>query len=345
MKLFLKNTLYVLSAIVMLIILFFIISIICEYRPKDKESLFTITGTTEAIPDSLTILSWNIGYAGLGDNMDFFYDGGKKVRDTRERSEYNLDCIIKTLKQYRSEIILLQEVDLNSHRTYRIDEVERLKEEFPDYMVFFAYNYKAWHVPIPLREPIGKVESGLVIMTRFVPLEICRLQYPSRFPFPVSLFNLKRCLLYASFLTSQGDTLFIGNTHNTAFDTGNMRNTEMKYLENIIKAIAENGNLSIIGGDWNQYPPDYTPKPQELDNPFFSPAAISDTLMGRYGRFDFDPLIHSLRFNDHPFDTTSICTTTDFFFLSDNITTRGVSVIDLGFKNSDHNPIIINIRI
>lgn len=40
--------------------------------------------------DTVTCTSWNIGYCGLGANMDFFYDGGNQVRTSEEKTEKNL---------------------------------------------------------------------------------------------------------------------------------------------------------------------------------------------------------------------------------------------------------------
>lgn len=322
--------------------IFFIISTIMDYRPKDTEAVFTLNEKAKPIPDTLSVLSWNIGYAGLGDNMDFFYDGGTMVRDTRERTEENLEMIINTLKKYQCDIMLIQEVDRKSHRTYHIDEVKRLKEEFPDYLVFFAYNYKSWMVPIPIREPIGRVESGLVIMTRFVPTNVRRIQYPSRFPYPVSLFNLKRCLLSASFLTRSGKILSVSNTHNTAFDTGEMRKKEMDFLEGMISSEPD---LHLIGGDWNQYPPYYHPGEDEIHNPYFSPVMVNDLIFRRYGRLEADTAVRSLRFNNAPFSPSSITTTTDMFFIPNGISTISIKTIDLKYQNSDHNPILLKIKL
>lgn len=117
-------------------------------------------GEIVPLPDTLTILSWNIGYAGLGDNMDFFYDGGRRVRDTRARTAANLAQIVLTLQKIDADIMLLQEVDRSSHRTYRIDEAGLIGAAFPGYAAAFGFNYKAWFVPIPLRDPIGRVASG-----------------------------------------------------------------------------------------------------------------------------------------------------------------------------------------
>ena len=45
------------------------------HSPEPKEIM--------ALPlDTFSIMSWNIGYAGLGSKEDFFYDGGQMVRPT-----------------------------------------------------------------------------------------------------------------------------------------------------------------------------------------------------------------------------------------------------------------------
>ena len=60
---------------------FFGISWLAEFRPAPVEEVYRCQ-QPDSLPDTLTLVSWNIGYAGLGDNMDFFYDGGRRVRDT-----------------------------------------------------------------------------------------------------------------------------------------------------------------------------------------------------------------------------------------------------------------------
>lgn len=100
---------------------FFGISWLAEFRPAPVEEVYRCQ-QPDSLPDTLTLVSWNIGYAGLGDNMDFFYDGGRRVRDTRARTAANLAQIVLTLQKIDADIMLLQEVDRSSHRTYRIDE-------------------------------------------------------------------------------------------------------------------------------------------------------------------------------------------------------------------------------
>lgn len=296
------------------------------------------------LPDTLRLMSWNIGYGGLGENMDFFYDGGKRVRDSRERTTANLARIVLTLQQIDADIMLLQEVDRSSHRTYRIDEAELIGNAFPEYTSFFVYNYRAWCVPIPVHNPIGRVNSGMLMLSRWQPIDAVRLQYPSAFPFPVRLFNLKRGLLSARFLTAAGDTIMINNTHNTAYDTGDMRYKELVFLSQILAQSDSVGIATVTGGDWNQYPPEYIPTADELSNPNFVPQQIDNRMFRRIGRFVYDEKEPSLRYLDRPFDPdSSVRTLTDFFFVSPQIEVLSIETVPLEFCWSDHNPVVMTI--
>lgn len=71
------------------------------------------------------MLSFNTGYAGLGDNADFFMDGGKAVKSTDEaRMRENMDEIAAIIAESSADFTLLQEVDENSSRTYSVNQVE-----------------------------------------------------------------------------------------------------------------------------------------------------------------------------------------------------------------------------
>ena len=321
-----------------------------EYRPGERETTICCPeGEIVPLPDTLTILSWNIGYAGLGDNMDFFYDGGRRVRDSRERTARNLKEIVETISRVNPDIALLQEVDLDSRRSYRIREVDTLRAAFPGYTLAFAYNYKVCWVPVPLRAPLGRVQAGVVTLSRYAPVSTVRYGYPSAFGFPVRLFNLKRCLLEAEFVTRGGDTVWIGNTHNTAYDTGGMRSDEMRFLGELLRAASLRGVRSVTGGDWNQYPPGYEPSEEELSNRFFVPQAVDSSLIGPGFRFAYDPARPTLRYLDRPYVPSRAgmerptTTLTDFFLLSGGIRVLSVETLPLGFRSSDHDPVLLRI--
>ena len=358
------------SAIVGTVLLFFIVSWIVEYRPDAEETTVFDTAVPESLPDTITLLSWNIGYAGLGDDMDFFYDGGQRVRGDRRRTEKNLMDIISVLQSAEADIILLQEVDRNSRRSYGLDEAACIQAGLPAYTSSFAANFKTWWVPIPLRSPMGKVHSGLLTLSRRVPLQSSRISYPSAFPFPQRMFDLKRCLLATRFVASSGDTLLIVNTHNTAYDTGDMRTEETRFLAKYLQERLSEGIVSVTGGDWNQYPPGYRPSAPEISDPNFAPAALDSAFFGRDFRFAWDPSEPTLRYLDRPFDLPRLLgpkakakglgysalpewkkaqlprtTLTDFFVVSEGVEVLSVETLPLDFHVSDHNPVRLKIAL
>ncbi|MBO8472376.1 MAG: hypothetical protein IAB81_01935 [Bacteroidetes bacterium] len=342
MKTFLKIILWVLAACVAAAVVFLAIGAVTDFRPQERETVYE--GRGDVLPDSLKVVTWNIGYGGLGDDMDFFYDGGARMRCDEERTVENLSGIIGVLKALDADVYLLQEVDECSRRSYRINQLELLRRAFPEYHLYFAYNYKSFFVPIPLSEPMGKVAGGVAILTRFRPDRVDRLAYPSRFPFPVSMFNLKRCLLSATFSTAGGDTVVIGNTHNTAYDTGDMRIQETAFLASYLDSLSCSGVGAVLGGDWNQYPPGYLPSADELDNRYFTVAPLDTSLLKRSGRIVYDAGEKTLRYLDRPFREGPAQSVTDYFFISEEVGVAGVGVCgNEGFRYADHKPVEINI--
>ena len=174
MKKALKVVLCVLGAVVALAALGILFLTITEYRPADVEQLEVISeehdgGAADPVSpqlqagEELTVLSWNIGYAGLGEDEDFFMDGGtKKTSADRATVEKYLNGISDTLDELLPDLMMLQEVDVDSARTYRIDE--------SGYVIrgngVHALNYSCPYVPIPW-PPIGRVNSGLFTTTRY----------------------------------------------------------------------------------------------------------------------------------------------------------------------------------
>ena len=296
------------------------------------------------IDDNLKIVTWNIGYGGLGSNMDFFYDGGTQIRDTEARTMRNLGGILAEMKAMDADIYLLQEVDECSRRTYRINELAMLQAAFPEYHLYFACNYRSFFVPIPLRSPMGKVASGLVILSRYRAEKVERLAYPSRFPFPVSLFNLKRCLLAATFRLPDGGLLAVGNTHNTAYDAGGMREQETGFLASWIDSLQSQGVKVLVGGDWNQYPPAYVPGEDETANPHFSVAPLRFSAFDANGRIVYDSSGKTLRYLDKPYSRNSTLTVTDYFYVSHSLSSSDARLCgNVGFSCSDHRPVCITV--
>lgn len=344
MKLILRAFGWLFLWIIILTVVFFAVIWYKSYNPPMVESLSVVGQTERLDKDTIKIVSWNIGYAGLGEDMDFFYDGGRSVQSSYGQTAENLRAITSFLKEHSdADFILLQEVDLNSKRSYQTNQYDTiLKALGSDFTGFVGLNYVSPYVPIPLYNPIGSVRAGVVTFTRHTPRSAVRYAYPGGFSWPTSMFNLKRCLLSIELPISDSSTLTIGNTHNTAYDQGGMRQGELEFL----KAAFVKAPYFVIAGDWNSNPPGYTAGNAEIMDPYFSPMAISNSMFDKEWTFAYDPKTKSSRYGYQPYDSTSTTRTIiDFALAGPRVEPISAQCIDLGFENSDHNPVIMKFKI
>ncbi len=124
-----------LGVILMAVVVFFAVLTVKEYNPPEREDLLAEGDgdRTFAPGDTLTVLTWNTGYSALGDNADFFMDGGKGVRTAdRARVEQNMAGIASQLLLLNPDITFLQEVDFASDRFYWMVQAAYYVSSFPE---------------------------------------------------------------------------------------------------------------------------------------------------------------------------------------------------------------------
>jgi endonuclease/exonuclease/phosphatase family metal-dependent hydrolase len=324
-----------------------IYAVITDYKPSEKTAI-ELNDSPAILGDSieLSLLTWNIGYCGLDKDMDFFYDGGKKVATPKEQCLKNLSAVVSFIKKNDSiDFILLQEVDKKSKRTYFLDEYEMIIGHAKYPTSDFATNYNVFFVPVPVSSPMGKVYSGIATLGRYIPSSSVRYSFPGKYGFPKQLFMLDRCFMVNRYPLKNGKELILINTHNEAFDPGNIRKAQMEYLKKFIMNEYQNGNYVITGGDWNQCPPDF--KPEFAKNKVNSEQMTipSDYLPAEW-QWIYDSKKPSNRSVNIAYDPDVTTTTViDFFLLSTNIKPSTVECLDLGFEHSDHNPVRLKVKL
>lgn len=328
---------------------------IVEYNPKDVEEL-QIDNNLEIkveLDQEISVLTFNIGYAGLGKNEDFVLDGGIKSRpDSKDVVESYLEGIKDLLISNQSDIYLLQEVDLNSRRSYFIDEYKAIKESLGnDYNSTFAYNYKAKFVPFPVsfKNYLGKIESGISTFTKYQVISSHRHQLPGAFAWPVRTVNLKRAMMINVLpINNSNKELIVVNLHLSAYDgDGSLRAQEMKMLKEFLNEQASLGNYVIVGGDFNQTFPAakdiYPAKPG-----YYVAFPIDDDFLPSGYTYAIDITKPTCRLLNEPYNKTSANTQyyiIDGFIVSNNIVINNVKTIDHDFEYSDHNPVSLSIKL
>ncbi len=322
-------------------------AVFSDYKPDEKE-VITVSEKPSILKDSmsLTLLTWNIGYAGLDKDMDFFYDGGTKVITPENKCRENVEEIGNFLKSNdTADFIILQEVDRNSKRSYKIDEFEDFSRKLTGFNPFFAKNYDVFFVPSPLSDPMGKVVSGIATFSKYVPESSARYALPGNMGFPTQLFYLDRCFMVNRYRLAGGRELVLINTHNEAFDAGEIRKAQLEKLREFVMNEYKAGNFIIAGGDWNQCPPDF--KPAFSGNVVnTSQMSMESDYFGGDWKWIFDPMQPSNRSVVTAYDPASTPTTViDFFLVSPNIEPVSVKCQNLGFVNSDHNPVKVQVKL
>ena len=322
-------------------------ALISDYKPEAKTEVFN-SDTPEMLTDTsqISILTWNIGYCGLDKEMDFFYDGGTKVFTPLEKCIENLDAVKKFIDNNDSiDFILIQEIDKRSKRSYKINQFDTLGKLLDNHNPFFGKNYDVFFVPVPPASPMGKVLSGIATFSRFRPSSSVRFSFPGEYGFPKQLFMLDRCFLVNRYPIENGKELLIINTHNEAFDPGEIRKTQMAYLKEFLLAEFEKGNYIIAGGDWNQTPPDFKPE-FGINKVNTEQMMMNSDYLPPEWKWIFDRRVPTNRSVIAAYDPSSTTTTViDLFLISPNIESISAECINLDFENSDHNPVRIKVRL
>ena len=346
-KRILKALLITIAVIVILFVGLIVFAVISDYKPKEKEIIST-AAKVEVVNDTieLSLLTWNIGYCGMDKEMDFFYDGGTKVFTPKPTCINNLREVEKFLKQNNSiDFILVQEIDKNSKRSYHINEYDSLTRSLKNYYPSFAKNYDVFFVPVPPATPMGKVLSGITTFSKFQPSSSIRYTFPGEYGFPKQLFMLDRCFLVNRYPLKSGRELIVINTHNEAFDPGQIRKAQMAYLKDFLLNEYRNGNYIITGGDWNQTPPEFRSAFTGNKTDTTQMVIPSDYLPPDW-KWLYDNTTPSERNVVAAYNPSTTTTNVfDVFLVSPNISEISVKGIQLNFENSDHNPVIIHVKL
>jgi endonuclease/exonuclease/phosphatase family metal-dependent hydrolase len=327
--------------------------VITKFKPAAMEKVEIVApksghSTPESISDStLSFLIWNIGYGGLGKEVDYFYDGGKMVTSPEEHVKKNNKGIQKFLAaQQDVDFIMLQEADRNSKRSWRIDQVEETAKVLPNHNYAFAPNYDVKYLPFPFTDPIGRVYGGLQTLSKFTPAETQRVALPGITDFPRKIFYLERCLLIQRYKLLNGKELLVINTHFEAYDDGSVKKQQMALTKKMVEEEYGKGNYVVIGGDWNIAPPAFNVHTWERE-----PEEDKLYLMNNDAHYiqgwtyAYDSTVATNRKNKFAFDDKTFTTVIDYYFTSPNIEIEEVKGVVMGFDFSDHQPVKLKVRL
>ena len=293
-----------------------------------------------------TVLSYNIGFGAYEDDYGFFMDGGTESWAwSEERLTANVDAIAAFLAQQKADFYLLQEVDIDSTRSYHVDERQPIYQALPGMSHVFAQNYDSPFLMYPLTQPHGASKSGLLTFSPAAISSAKRVELPIENSV-MKLVDLDRCYSVSRIPVDGSKELILYNLHLSAYTSdGTIATEQLKLLLADMQAEYEAGNWCVAGGDFNKdLLGDSAVWFGEADQDYSWAQPIPDGLFDGYDITLVAPLdendpVPSCRNADSAYHEGQYVLTVDGFMVSKNVAVESAEVIDTGFRWSDHNPV------
>lgn len=314
-----------------------------SYQPEAVEILEISGPECPAIgPDSpVKVLSWNIGFAGMSAEMDFFADGGQSKRaSSAQQVEKNYQAVVKHLETVEAAVMLLQEMPRASFVTRGIDVLEEIRSDIASYRFVFSPT-----VQIPSLPLAGYLVFGKSTCSTWDLQEGRRLALPTTRDLPtvtIQHFNILETRLPVEGCSWQWVLL---NIHLAAFDDGPLRQQQLQQVIDLMEKEFKAGNRVVAGGDWNMLL-------AETDFPYSTPEKnlfwvkpLPEGVVPENWQWGVDESTPTCRTLEQPYKPgVNYTCVIDGFLVSPNVEILATKTGDLGFANSDHNPVVMTVR-
>lgn len=302
-------------------------------------------GAAVSLEQEYTIVTYNVGFGAYSPDYTFFMDGGKSSWAKSKESATSLITGAGDLSlSFEPDFVLLQEIDVDSTRTYHLDELELLRNKLSNYVSNFAVNYDSPFLLYPFYEPHGSSYAGIATFSKYDITSAERRSLPisssmSRF------VDLDRCYSVSRIPTENGKELIIINVHMSAYGSSpEVRAGQTAMLREEMEKEYAAGNYVIVGGDYNHNLKLY----DDYGNMGWAKAYGRDLIPETF-TFAIDLLDEEIRHQMHnscrdsgkPVGVYNNTITLDGFIISDNIECIEYYNYDSGYLYSDHDPVVM----
>lgn len=317
---------------------------VLDVKHAEHDSLYDAVTTSE----EYTIGTYNVGFGAYLPDYSFFMDGGTESRCySAESGSEAIAGAAALAMSYNPDFMLFEEVDIDSTRSWHVDQNAIMADIFDGYDETFAVNYDSPYLFYPFIEPIGKSYSGMAFFSKYTVTSSIRRSLPISTGLS-KLLDLDRCYSVNRIDVDNGKELVIYEVHLSAYgNDDSVRDAQTSMLIDDMTAEIAAGNYVICGGDFNH---DLLADESETDDceswayPF-PKSKLPEELSFVVDLLDADvvaDMTQSCRNADIPYEEgVTYVVTLDGFIVSDNVTVTGYDVVYTGFLYSDHEPVIM----
>ncbi len=305
--------------------------------------------------------TYNVGFGAYNQKFSFFMDTGKMKDGTKTQGKYgkaeneaavlqNTNGEINTMKKINADFMLFQEIDVDSSRSYHVNQVKKMSQNFANYEEIFANNFHSPYLLYPLNDPHGAVQSGLLSLSKYPVEQATRRKYPVSTSFITKFTDLDRCFTVMKIPVTNGHKLILINSHMSAYDKGGkMRVKQLKLLNSVMESEYKKGNYVIVGGDFNHTfgRKMLTHFKSQQETPDWVSVLSSKDLAPdiRMVHAKNENTVPTCRGTDIPYQKGKTYTTViDGFLVSKNVQATSEN-INTEFAYADHNPVKLSFKL
>ena len=358
MPIVLKVILGLLGALLLVVVGYVLYLFISYHRLPDNVKLVInepVSGeelTKVQAGEEYSIVTYNLGFGAYTPDFSFFMDGGESsVAESKESVVETINGAADMVHKMEPDFVLFQEVDLDSTRSYHVNQYEMLTETFDTYISNFAVNYDSAFLFYPFHEPHGKSKSSLATFSKYEMTSGLRRSLPISTSFS-KFFDLDRCYSITRIPVEGGKELCLYNVHLSAYgNSDEIRAGQVGMLCDDMLADYEKGNYVICGGDFNH---DLKNKEFDPENEYswaypFPREMLPDGFelcMDVFSEKEKGKMPDSARNADMEYvEGVTFTVTLDGYIVSDNVQVILYENLHTGYLYADHDPVWMSFKL
>jgi endonuclease/exonuclease/phosphatase family metal-dependent hydrolase len=221
-----------------------------------EDAQYFYAKTTSAVPDTFSVIrvmTWNIRF-GAG-RIPWFGDAcGNRVILTEDEVYGSLQAIVDKINMVKPDILLLQEVDLNSKRSGYIDQMQWILDHTYFNYAVYGSQWRSQFIP---SDGLGRMDEGNAILSRWKISDAQRIQLELRDDQDklTRYFYERCCMVTGQIEIPHVNNLYAVNIHASAFATDDTKQKHIIQFQDELKRINAGGGWFVAGGDLNTLPP------------------------------------------------------------------------------------------
>ncbi|MBQ7799730.1 MAG: hypothetical protein IJ370_04485 [Oscillospiraceae bacterium] len=340
----------ILTAVVVFLVANAGITVFSSYSPKENEEILLVgeKQNRKLSPDKIKILTFNTGHGALGEEADSKKEGGKGKRQSVDTVLKNTRGISEIINLSSADAVLLQDVDVDSHRSRYVDQFSYYLGN-GSYIGAFAKDYSTRSTS--LLPPYNKVEAGLLTLSKKNVVSAERVALPAGYSGLPAALKAKRAMLVTRFDIEGSDKkLVLINFEIDAYASDKNREKQISAVIKYAEKASENGDYVVCGGSFHSYFDDTDDRYPVNDRIQWEPEQFDSTTLKSGWMLYYDASVPTARILNKPYDSSQTYEERqvyvgDGFITSPNIKVEMVVTVDQQFRYSNHNPVLLEISL